>query len=137
MILAGQSQGGGHAALMGMQHEVTRVLMFGSPKDFSSHFNKPAKWFSGPSATPLNRFFSFVHSKDDKNGCTYAEQLQNYRAMKLSPQYPVVNVDHTPPPFRHSRLLTSNITGDNPHTSVITNTGFINVWKYLLEEPVQ
>jgi pimeloyl-ACP methyl ester carboxylesterase len=65
LVLAGQSQGGGHAALIAMQHEVARVLMFGAPKDFNVHFNKPAKWFSGPNATPLDRFFSFVHSLDE------------------------------------------------------------------------
>ena len=119
-----------------MQHEVARVLMFGAPKDFNVYFNKPAKWFSAPSATPLNRFFSFVHSLDEGHGCTYAQQLENYRAMKLLPQYPVVNVDDNPPPFQHSRLLTSKIPTDNPHGCVVTNEGFISVWKYLLEEPV-
>jgi pimeloyl-ACP methyl ester carboxylesterase len=42
MILAGHSQGGGHAAFIAMRHEVARVLMFGSPKDFSTRFNQPA-----------------------------------------------------------------------------------------------
>ncbi len=32
LVLAGQSQGGGHAALIAMQHEVARVLMFGRPR---------------------------------------------------------------------------------------------------------
>ncbi len=136
LVLAGQSQGGGHAALLGMQHEVARVLMFGAPKDFNVRFNKPADWFSAPSATPLNRFFSFVHSLDEGHGCTYPQQLENYRAMKLLPQYPVVNVDDTPAPFQHSRLLTSKIPTDNPHGSVVANEGFRNVWKYLLNEPV-
>src|SRR3954466_13197701 len=82
------SQGGGHAALLAMQHEVARVLMFGSPKDFNVHFNQPARWFSGPNATPLDRYFSFVHSADEGHGCTYPQQLENYRAMKLMPRYP-------------------------------------------------
>ena len=137
LILAGQSQGGGHAALMAYQHEVPRVLMFGSPKDFNIHFNKPAKWFSGASSTPLNRFFSFVHSLDEGHGCTYQQQLENYRAMKLLPQYPVVDVDTTSAPFRHSRLFTSNLAGVPPHGCVISNTTFLPVWKYMLEEPVE
>ncbi len=79
LVLSGCSQGGGHAALLGMQHEVARVLMFGSPKDYNIHFQQPAKWYSSPSATPLNRFFSFVHSGDEEHGCTYARWLHGNR----------------------------------------------------------
>jgi len=137
LVLAGQSQGGGHACLMAMQHPVARVLMFGSPKDFNINFNKPAAWFTGPNATPLNRYFSFVHSADSKHGCTYPQQLENYRALKLIPKYPVLNVDETPAPFQHSRLLTSQRPQENPHGSVIVDTAYQDVWKYLLEETVQ
>ncbi len=80
LILSGQSQGGGHAALLGMQHEVARVLMFGAPKDFSLHFNKPGKWLTGPNATPVNRYFGFVHRGDESNGSTYDQTMENYRA---------------------------------------------------------
>lgn len=137
LVLAGQSQGGGHACLIALQHPVARVLMFGSPKDFNINFNKPATWFAGPNATPLNRYFSFVHSADSKHGCTYPQQLENYRALKLIPKYPVINVDETPPPFAHSRLLTSQRPQENPHGSVILDAAYQEVWKYLLEEAVQ
>jgi len=80
-VLAGQSQGGGHAALLAIEHKVARVIMFGSPKDFNVHFNKPAVWYSMPSKTPIDRYFSFVHSADDHNGCTYPQQLENYKAL--------------------------------------------------------
>jgi pimeloyl-ACP methyl ester carboxylesterase len=73
LILAGSSQGGGHAAFMAMKHKVAGVLTFGAPKDFNVHFNQPAKWYSGPSETALNRFFSFVHSADEGHGCSYAQ----------------------------------------------------------------
>lgn len=137
MVLTGQSQGGGHAALMGMQHSVARVLMFGAPKDFNIHFNRPAKWFSGASETPLNRFFSFVHSADEGHGCTYAQQLENYRALKLMPEYSVINVDDKAAPYQHSRLLTSKRPQENPHVSVINDKAYTKVWKYMLEEAVK
>ena len=35
LALAGQSQGGGHAFLMGMRHRVARVIATGAPKDWS------------------------------------------------------------------------------------------------------
>ncbi len=136
LVLAGQSQGGGHAGLLGMQHRVARVLMFGSPKDFNTHFNQPAKWYSGKSATPHDRFFSFVHSEDRK-GCTYARQLENYRAMGLLPRYKVIDVDRASPPYGHSRLLTSTRAEGNPHTAVINNKAHARVWEFMLEEPTE
>lgn len=137
MIFAGSSQGGGHAALIAYEHPVARVLMFGAPKDFNVHFNQPAKWYGNTSATPLDRFFSFVHSKDEGHGCTYAQQLENYRAMKLTPRYPIVNVDTAAPPYNHSRLLTSERPSNFPHGAPSKNKVYRDTWKYLLEEPVE
>jgi hypothetical protein len=134
LVLAGQSQGGGHAGLLAMQHEVARVLMFGSPKDFSTYFKQPAKWYSGPNATPLDRFFSFGHRGDEGHGCTYEQQLQNYRAMKLLPRYKVVDVDKRPAPYGHSRLLTSSRPEESPHGAPIGNKAHATVWKYMLQE---
>jgi hypothetical protein len=134
LVLAGQSQGGGHAVLLAMRHEVARVLMFGSPKDFNVHFGEPARWYSGPSATPRDRFFSFVHSADEGHGCTYLQQLENYRALNLLPRYPVIDVDRTPPPYRRSRLLTSSRPVKNPHASVIANPGYSKTWTYMLTQ---
>jgi pimeloyl-ACP methyl ester carboxylesterase len=111
LVLAGSSQGGGHAAYMAMRYKVARVVMFGAPKDFSVHFDRPAKWFGAEGATPVQRFFSFVHSADEGHGCSYRQQLENYRAMGLSPKYPVVEADRDAPPGRHSRLLTSKPGG--------------------------
>jgi len=137
LILAGSSQGGGHAAFMAYEHKVARVLMFGAPKDFNVHFNQPAKWFSDPNATPLDRFFSFVHDKDEGHGCTYAQQLENYRAMKLSPAYPVINVDNSKPPYEHTRLLTSDRPSFFPHGAPSAYASYSDAWKYLLTEPVE
>ena len=135
LILSGQSQGGGHAALLGMQHRVARVLCFGAPKDHVEE--KPAQWYAATSATPLDHFFCFNHSLDDHNGATYAQQLENYRALKLAPRYPVVNVDEASAPYQHSRLLTTQRPAGSPHTAVISDAAYRVVWKYMLEEPVE
>jgi hypothetical protein len=137
-ILSGQSQGGGHACFMAMKlHKVARVLMFGSPKDFNVYYNKPGAWFSEGSATPLNRFFSFVHELDGHNGCTYPQQLSIYQAMRLMPQYSVIDVDRISYPYNHSRLLTSSCDQKNAHVAPIHDERYVNAWKYLLSEPVQ
>jgi len=140
VILAGQSQGGGHAAIMAMKlHRVSRVLMFGAPKDFDRRRNRPAKWYTEGSLTPLDRFFAFNHSSDSHNGCTYAQELQNYQAIGLSPRYPIVNVDMASSPYQHTRLFTSKIppTKGSAHGAPERDSRYRKVWLYLLEEPVE
>lgn len=138
VILAGQSQGGGHACFMALKlHKVARVLMFGAPKDFNVYYNKPAAWYSDPSVTPLNRFFSFVHQMDGHNGCTYPQQLLNYRALTLMPEYSVIDVDQIPPPYQHSRLLTSSFMQRGAHAAPVHDVRYSNAWQYLLTEPVR
>ena len=64
IAVAGQSQGGGHAALIATKHLVARVVATGAPKDFSRRHNQPAAWLSAESATPKSRFFGFNHVQD-------------------------------------------------------------------------
>ncbi len=138
LVLSGLSQGGGHACLMGIQHPVARVLMFGAPKDYSLRFNQPAKWLSLPPETPITRFFCFVHSGDEHHGCTYKQQVQNYRALGLYPRFPIVDVENSAPPYNHTRLLTAHTPADIPkhnHGMVAGATMFTPAWKYLLTEP--
>ena len=71
LVLAGQSQGGGHASLLAMRHEVARVLMFGSPKDFSVHFGKPAAWYSGPEPRPSTASSASCIAPTRAWACTY------------------------------------------------------------------
>lgn len=55
VALAGQSQGGGHAALIAREHTVARVLLFGAPKDYDQKRHKPAAWYR-TGRTPTERF---------------------------------------------------------------------------------
>lgn len=139
LILVGQSQGGGHALFMAMEHPVERVLMFGAPKDFSKFHHQPAAWYRRPSATPLNRLFSYVHS-EDMQGCTYPEQLENYRALGLLPKYQIVNADVSQPPYGGTHLFTSTKpfqTSKEAHGYPLFNASNMPVWKYMLETPFE
>lgn len=138
LVLAGQSQGGGHACFIAIKmHKVARVLMFGAPKDYNLHFDKPGQWLSQESVTPINRFFCFNHSDDSHNGCTYQQQVRNYRALGLLPTYKVFNVDVAAPPFEHTRLLTSTVQQDEPHGAPVHDPRYKPVWMYMLLEPVE
>lgn len=141
IAVAGHSQGGGHAALLGIKHRVARVLCLASPKDYSSALGKPAAWLSEESATPKELFFSFFHDQDHQ-GCSPAEQLENVHALKLAKFGPPANIDLESAPFHHARILTTNYPGKKleskvAHTSVISPKNeavFGKVWTYMLTE---
>ncbi len=141
IAVAGQSQGGGHAALLGIKHAVARVICFGAPKDYSLALNAPAVWLRTGSATPKSRFFALNHQQDHQ-ACSPAQQLENLRALQLDTFGPPVDVDREAPPYRHSHILTTNypgtrISSKDAHTAGINPRNeavFGKVWVYLLTE---
>ena len=48
IVLAGHSQGAGHAAYLGKMFKVDKVLMFSGPQDYLADLDKPAPWQSRP-----------------------------------------------------------------------------------------
>ena len=141
IVVAGQSQGGGHAALIAIKHRVARVICTGAPKDYSHALNKPAAWYREASGTPKGRFFAFNHLQDRMGDCSLKQQMENLKALGLD-EFGAADVDTDKPPYRHARILTTNYPGGQvssgeAHTSVIANEGFKDVWSYMLTEPVQ
>jgi hypothetical protein len=67
IIVAGHSQGSGHAAYIGKLFRVKRVLMFSGPQDYMDNVDRPAPWQGRKSATPPSRFFAFLNLKDPFN----------------------------------------------------------------------
>jgi hypothetical protein len=147
IAVAGQSQGGGHAALIGIKHRVARVLCFGAPKDYNKKLNAPAAWYGQQSATPKSRFFAFNHHQDPK-GCTPEQLLNNLKALALDAFGPPAEVDSEPFPYRHARILYTSypavtITGVESegakaaHGSAIMTTHaerWKQVWTYMLTQ---
>ena len=147
IAVAGQSQGGGHAALIGIKHRVSRVMCFGAPKDYSQRLGAPAAWYGEESATPKNCFFSFNHRQDPK-GCTPEELLKNLKALKLNAFGSPADVDTETFPYRHARILYTGypeviVTGEESDGAKTAHGAAINtknaehwkqVWTYMLTE---
>lgn len=148
IAVAGQSQGGGHAALIGIKHRVARVMCFGAPKDYSKSLDAPAAWYGNESATPKGRFFAFNHHQDPK-GCTPEQLLRNLRALGLDAFGSPAEVDTEACPYHHARILYTGypvvtVTGEESQGARIAHGSAINtknaerwkqVWTYLLTEP--
>jgi pimeloyl-ACP methyl ester carboxylesterase len=64
-VLAGHSQGGGHAAYMAHKFPVDRVVLLSSPNDYSDVTNQPAAWCKNLFATSSERFFGLTHKRDE------------------------------------------------------------------------
>ena len=141
VALAGQSQGGGHAALIARDHRVARVLLFGAPKDYNPNLHKPAPWYR-PGRTPEERFFAFVHTRD-RQGCDFPQQLEIYRVMGMAAE--PKSVDGAAPPYGNAHVLLTSypgrpISSREAHVIGISNqvrdaSGvplFKPVWTYML-----
>jgi hypothetical protein len=147
IAVAGQSQGGGHAALMGIKHRVARVLCFGAPKDFNQKLNAPAAWYRLESATPKDRFFAFNHHQDPK-GCTPEQLLINLKALGLGASGKPAEVDSEPFAYHQARILYTSypevtVTGMDSEGAKTAHGSAINtknaerwkqVWTYMLTE---
>jgi hypothetical protein len=150
IAVAGQSQGGGHAALIGIKHQVARVICFGAPKDFSIRLNAPAAWYSDDSATPKDRFFAFNHVQDPV-GCTPQQLWRNLQSIEGSEFGTPSQVENEFPPYHHARVLYTdypsvNVTGPASQDALVAHGSPINSnnaerrlpqWTYLLTEPTQ
>lgn len=149
VVVAGHSQGAGHAAIIATKYETARVVMTGGPKDYNRRLGKPAAWYTTPK-TPINRFFNFNHMQD-KQGCDINEQFEICRLMGMDKAGEPVSVDDTAAPFKGSRILTTNypgttLTSTAAHVSVISDAStprkpggellFKPVWQYMLTAPL-
>jgi len=128
IIVAGHSQGAGHAAYLGKKFPVYRVLIFAGPQDYLVHFNSPASWLSQKGVTNSSKYFAFLHLKDpfDFNkqlaGCLQLMQAVKADTILVQPGAAVTTSRH---------ILVTNIESANPHGSMLQPV-FTKAWTYLL-----
>ena len=121
IVIAGHSQGGGHAALIAHDHEVARVVFLAAPADWSAG---TAPWLLEPHATPIDRYYGFVHVDDSP---VFA---LNWAALGLLG--PLTSVDVSSPPYGGSHRLVTDAPVANPHASVAVNAvRYTTVWGHL------
>ena len=125
IVVAGHSQGSGHAAYIGKMFKVDEVLMFSGPQDYLDDLDKPAPWLARPSATPPSRFFAFLNENDPFNvhhqiaNCTVLMGLANPKTRMVEPGEAIDGDDQ----------IFVNDQTEQAHGSTISPQ-FENVWKY-------
>ena len=143
LIVAGHSQGGGHALLISKEFPVARCVLFSAPTDALGRSSQPASWVARHGRTPPEACFGFCHTSD-----RVFERVSNgWRAMGLEPWGDLTYVEDTPPPYANSHRLVSRarIPRARHHGSVVTDRAtprgldgqpiFSDVWRYLFTLP--
>jgi hypothetical protein len=98
IIVAGHSQGAGHAAYIGKMYLVDRIGMFAGPGDAPG-----SRWLDLPAVTPAERMYGLAHQGDELVSLSRA--LANWDRLGLPAFGPSVVVDGQSPPFAGSRML--------------------------------
>jgi hypothetical protein len=144
IIIAGHSQGGGHALYISKQVSVERAISFSSI-DWNTTLGRSADWVTQPGATDMSRLYSFNGIGDQI--FSYANVQTQLAEMGFTG--PAVSIDSNLPPYSNSHTLTTTAT---PATSVLfpdhnitcldayvpkNNTGgaaieFDRAWEYLI-----
>jgi hypothetical protein len=127
IIVAGHSQGSGHAAYIGKMFEVDRVLIFSGPQDYLSDLGKPAPWQSGPSATPPSHFFAFLSQNDPFN---IQHQLANCALLMDMPKPETLAVKPEDVIHGNYHIFINDFPAKSAHGSTMS-TQFTNVWNYI------
>lgn len=133
VILAGHSQGSGHACYIAKKKQVNRLVMFAGPNDFNIRYQRPANWLREAGLTPSVKQFALLHEHDEI--ASYSNQVLNLRASQLlqlgeSP----TNIDNLNPPFSNKKILSVKMQGISNHSALVgNNVKLPKVWTYLFQ----
>ncbi|MGB1041084.1 MAG: BPSS1187 family protein [Flavobacteriales bacterium] len=141
VIVSGHSQGGGHAAFIGVSKPLKRVIMFASPNDYNSTLNIPALWTTNTKLTADSLYYGFVHLNDEV--VNSSEQFQIWSNLGMPTYGDTTNVDASPFPYSNSRQLYTQVSNSaaSNHSIMILDSDvpvvggkpiFETEWKYLL-----
>lgn len=107
IVIAGHSQGGGHAGVIAKLHPVLRAVCFSSPADWRTPVDLPATWYATAGATPASQVFGFSHLQDEL--VTWPLVTANWAALGLGAFGGPASVDGAAAPFGGSHQLSTNL----------------------------
>jgi len=113
IIMSGHSQGGGHAAVIAIDHPIKRILMFASPNDYSDFFGVAADWTNLQAAVPDSAYYGFINYYDQILGNTLW-QYSTWANLGISNFGDTVNVDEVSAPYNQSHQLYTKIDLPGP-----------------------
>ncbi|MDR0331087.1 MAG: hypothetical protein LBH93_05215 [Chitinispirillales bacterium] len=106
ILVAGHSQGGSHAAMLGKYYSTAGVVMFAS-MDYSFQNDKAGSWVYQKSNTRLEKFFAVAHTMDQTMPIDAMRRYWNFFGFRDIA--PVINIDDISSPYANSNTLITSI----------------------------
>lgn len=143
VIVAGHSQGGGHALLISKEVLVARCVLLSAPADVHGPYQAIAPWIGNKGATPPEACYGFCHTEDR----IFERVSKSWDAMGLQAFGDLTCVEEVAPPYAGSHRLMSRmrVSGGRYHGSVATDRAtprqpdgqpvFLDAWHYLFNLP--
>lgn len=128
IVVAGHSQGSGHAAYLGKLFGVDRVLIFSGPQDYLADLGMPSPWLKMKSATPPGHYYAFLHLQDPFHvryqilNCDRLMNLKPSDTLMVTPGQRITG---------HPHILVNNLATKNAHGSTLFPQ-FKSIWAYML-----
>lgn len=152
IIVAGHSQGAGHAAMLGYTRQVRRVLMFSWIDRCVSNFaGITAPWISTNNPTPADGYFGFIHTNDSVVLSEWAEDgwiqlgLQAFGDTLFAEDHP--DPPHGPTHRYLTGLEPRGTNGAAAHNATVVDAntptnaagGFVYepLWRYMMIGPTR
>lgn len=144
LVLAGHSQGGGHAGYQAYTHSVERVFMIGSLDANGFGF---APWMMPGGETSKSKWYSFAHERDELIPFSLMQQAWSFMEIdEFGPEFEITESQFPEFSIQQTRTLFTNIEpadGGNYHGLIAaknstprTNQGeaiLAPAWKYALQ----
>lgn len=130
IVVAGHSQGAGHAAYLGKMFATDEVLMFSGPQDYLNDLDMPAPWLAQPTATSQSRYFAFLNVNDPFNekhqvaNCSVLMGLVHPATLLVQPGEAIAGAAHG-----DVRILVNDADPQHAHGTTVLPE-FENVWEY-------
>ncbi len=126
VVIAGHSQGSGHAAFLSKVYPFARVIMLSGPQDTATWGT--AAWLGEKGSTPPDRYFAFLHAGDSFGSFW---QLRALSYLVRGSDAELLNIEDEVPRGSHSQILVSHLPMRNAHMAPVSSR-FKKVWAYLL-----
>jgi hypothetical protein len=131
IVLAGHSQGSGHAGYLAKKNTAERLIMLSGPNDYNTTLAKPGNWLYDKSQTPVSKQFALLHTNDEL--VSFGNQVANLKAIGILAQNksPFL-ADNSSAPFNNEQALSVSIAGlSNHNVTVGRNPKLKEIWSYL------
>lgn len=129
IVVAGHSQGAGHAAYLGKLFPLAGVLMLSGPQDYLQKFNRPAPWQFVAGQTPAEREYAFLNLQDPYNFHFQVADVAAITGYKLKD---TTMVKAGGPVGGERHIFVNDLNTEDHHGSTM-NLVFVPVWQYVMD----